>query len=157
MRARSGVTPFAAVCVLAAGGLQCTLDFDRYASSGDGGAAEPDTSIMTPVPDASGAADVGALDTASEGEQSEAAVDGSVDAPCAVPSQACLTQATSCAMTCSQQYQHCVSGCHNMGCMNMCTSQEQSCGGQCITKCLTCTQQGGCPPASSACLTAGSP
>ncbi len=154
MRPGTRVSTAFAVLALATVNWRCTLDFDRYqatAADGGGGDAEPDTWVATQGPDAAetGAVDAGTVDVALDL--------GVAEGPC-VPSAACLSQAGSCAMTCTQQYNRCVSKCNgmNMGCMNMCTSQRQSCGGQCISTCITCAQNAGCP-ASSDCLTAGSP
>jgi hypothetical protein len=136
---------------LGAAGLQCTLDFDRYnPPSGDADAQE-DQSSVPPGSEAGGGREAG-LDVG------RAETQGSCRTP-----QTCLSQATSCAMACSSAYQHCVNGCRGGngggGCMMGCTSTEQSCGGQCTTKCIDCGNNASCTSSTlqNDCSQAGTP
>jgi hypothetical protein len=133
---------------LAVGCLRCTLDFDRYSPGAGGADAQPDQSGMHPTHDAANA-DTGALDAGSAEAQG----------PCPT-SQSCLMPASSCAMGCRMQSQHCNNRCQgDTGCMMGCQATEQSCGGQCTTMCITCANNASCtsPTAQSDCLEAGSP
>lgn len=157
---RQGVAMAGLAVALAAAGLQCTLDFDRYnPPSGDADAQE-DQSSAPPAPEAGG----GPAPEAGGGRDADldtgrAEAQGS---SCPTP-KSCLSQATSCAMACSSAYQNCIGGCHggpgNGACMMGCTSTEQSCGGQCITKCISCGNSASCTSSTlqNDCLQAGTP
>jgi hypothetical protein len=140
MQARLRNALVAATLASGGSGFACSLDFGRYEPL-DGGA-----------------------DAASDSRQGSSGSDTGIvfDAPAnessgCTPRASCLNQATSCAATCSQQYHQCASRCQgDMGCIQDCMSTEQSCGGQCATMCMDCTQSSGCP-AMSQCLAASTP
>ncbi len=158
---RSGAVLTGLTLALATGSLRCTLDFDRYNPASGGADAQQDQSTVTPGPDAAEAG--GGADGGTDAADTDADLDaGPMEAqgPCPTP-PACLTQATSCAMTCSTAYQHCINGCKagNMGCMMGCKSTEGTCGGKCTTTCFGCAADASCASATaqSDCLTAGAP
>ena len=149
LRRRGGLT-FAALLGLCGPTLACTLDFDRY-SSGDGSAdgAPPPADAAPPPPDTSidGPVDSGTVPPA------DAPV---ADGPCSLP-PACLTAAMTCAATCKQHQQQCVTGCMDATpCEQMCTETEQSCAGKCVSTCLACGADAGCS-SQTECLNSGTP
>ena len=154
---RSGAVLTALTLALAAACLRCTLDFDRYDPAPGGVDAQQDQSSLPPGPD--GGTDAEQTDAADTDADLDAAP-AEAQGPCPTP-PACLTQATSCATTCSTAYQHCINGCKagNMGCMMGCKSTEGTCGGKCTTTCFGCAADASCTSATaqSDCLTAGAP
>jgi hypothetical protein len=117
IRLRSHLAVLAAT-LTASSVVACSLDFDRYDTVD--GAVDGRADSPQGMPGEDAAISDARRDSSMSAPDAPASESSG---PCSPPAS-CLTQASSCAARCTQDYQQCVQNCHNMGCMMNCTSQE---------------------------------
>jgi hypothetical protein len=153
-RLRGRVLRIRALLVAAAAPLvACSLDFDRYDPAGAGSIADAsvDASAGDSAPSSDASPDAAPGDG---GADAEGDVDGG-GGPCeAVPG--CLDQASTCGTACGVDHQACAQDCDAQLCTDMCMSAEQSCLGRCLSSCIACASDAGCP-AETQCLDSAVP
>ena len=152
---RRALTAAVALAGALAGLGACSLDFDRFDPTD--AASSPETSVDAPsdatvTPESAAPSDGGPPEaTADTSDASEAREGGAC-----TPPPGCISEAMTCGSSCGQDFDACAQVCDAQTCVTSCRTPEQSCLGRCISACITCTTDGGCP-ASNACLAAAQP
>ena len=133
----------------------CSMDFEQFNPVD----ASAEVSAADATTDSQGAHESGPLPgneaASADADGGEAASDAlasadsqgpadatSEDAACRAP-PGCFAAAQTCGAACSRTLQQCMVNCIPTQC-SRCTSQQQTCIGQCATTCINCTQDGGC-------------